>query len=124
MNNRSSIEGFSHSFSAERGPSAKPIYPDLSSDALKNNFDRQSKLPNPSAPVFEDIPFNKEKKSASSPSVQRKSTKPQDMKQKYSGDEHMFDANQRGSQSETESSGVVFLLNGTEQLSVCSFFFY
>lgn len=109
-------------FRAERGSSAKPIYPDLSSHAVENNFDKQNRRPNPSAPIFEDIRNNQENKPAASPSAQRKSTKPQDMNARYSDDQHMFDANKRGSQSEKESNGVVFLLNGAEQLSVRFYF--
>lgn len=107
-----------HSFSAEQQSTAKPIYPDLSSDTLQMNLNKRNRQPNPSAPKFEDIQLDQNVQPTASPSVQRKSTKTHPMKQEHLANENMFDENRRGSTTENESNGVVFLLDGIEQLRV------
>ena len=108
-----------HSFSAERQPSAKPIYPDLSSDAFHDNSKKQYRNLNPSAPNFEDIQLDRNNQPTASPSVQRKSTKAPHMNREHPADENVFDGNRQGSTADNESDGVVYLLNATEQLTVC-----
>jgi len=103
----------------------KPIYPDLSSNVYDNNSNEQNEYFTASVPVFEDVQLDNHHVHNISPSDQHNYLKQSKIptpnishQQPFNLNVHAFDKNYQPNTSDTNSNGVVHLLNGNEQLTV------
>jgi hypothetical protein len=110
------------SFSAQYRIEVKPIYPDLSSNVDDNNSNEQNEYLTPSAPLFEDVQLDNHPSNQHNNPIQSKISTPIiSHQQQHNLNEHVLDKNNQQNTSDTNSNGVVLLLNANEHLTVNQF---
>jgi hypothetical protein len=123
---------FVHSFSAQDRNTTKPIYPDLSSNLFKNDFNERHNYTNASTSLFEDVQLDNHNEQYFSPPdqhnypIQPNNSTPINSPQKHDSHQaqkrHNF--NEKISEEDPQqnlSPGVILLLDANEHLAVSSF---